>query len=103
VAEGITYFKPVSSQITISSVVLVLTITFFGLVSSVVGMFFVVKATPMTMQQLIVITLRKRVQNTELTIPMMGIQERKINPTPLHQQHIQYGSAQSVENRLKLM
>ena len=55
------------------------------------------KATPMTMQQLIVITLRKRVQNTELTIPMMDIQERKINPTPL-QQHIQY-----VENRLKLM
>jgi hypothetical protein len=41
-AEGMTYFKPVSSQITISSIVLVLTITFFGLVSSVVGMFFVV-------------------------------------------------------------
>jgi hypothetical protein len=56
----------------------------------------------MTMQQLIVITLWKMIQNTELTIPMMDIQERKINPTPL-QQHIQYGSAQSVENRLKLM
>jgi hypothetical protein len=42
VAEGITYFKPVSSQITISSIVLVLTITFCGLVSSVVGMLFVV-------------------------------------------------------------
>ena len=56
----------------------------------------------LTMQQLIVITLRKMVQNTELTIPMMDIQERKINPTPF-QQHIQYGSAQSVENRLKLM
>jgi Na+/H+-translocating membrane pyrophosphatase len=41
-SEGITYFKPVSSQITISSIVLVLTITFFGLVSSVVGMLFVV-------------------------------------------------------------
>jgi hypothetical protein len=56
----------------------------------------------LTMQQLIVITLRKMVQNTELTIPMMDIQERKINPTPL-QQNIQYGSAQSVENRLKLI
>jgi hypothetical protein len=40
--EGITYFKPVFSQITISSIVLVLTITFFGLVFSVVGMLFVV-------------------------------------------------------------
>jgi hypothetical protein len=57
----------------------------------------------MTKQQPIVITLRKRVQNTELTILMMDIQERKINPTPLHHQHTQYGSAQSVENRLKLM
>ena len=50
------------------------------------------------MQQLIVITLRKKVQNTELTIPMMDIQERKINPTPLHQQHIQYGFAQTEAN-----
>jgi predicted RNA-binding Zn-ribbon protein involved in translation (DUF1610 family) len=38
----------------------------------------------MTMQQLIVLTLRKMVQNTELTIPMMDIQERKnqSNSTP---------------------
>jgi hypothetical protein len=55
------------------------------------------------MQQLIVNTLRKRVQNTELTILMTDIQERKINPTPLQQQQIQYGSAQPVDNRLKLM
>ena len=35
----------------------------------------------MTMQQLIVITLRKMVQNTELTIPMMDIQDQS-NSTP---------------------